>query len=353
MEINSFEGAGTPVRGVTLGPARGSLSACSPSTSSLGPLGGSLAWPLLLRRIRRHDPEVVHLTDLRLAPFGRWLRRQLGVAVSVDVSPHDLLARDRRSERLFAALDDLDAAFVFGFEGERALRARAGSIPSGVLPLVACEPPEAPARSIASVERAVAAAVSGRPVLAVPWTSDLAQWRMLRRDILPSIADAATLVVVGVPDRGYRTELKTVFGRDQVLFTHIGRLDEATVAAVAHVADAFLIPWRLGGGASEADALMRLALAASSLPVIATDAGAALEHERNAFLFRHGDGVGVRATLDRLFALPPRQRHYIGAEFAADVFARYPADAAADVYAERFDALAGRPRVPRELRAAA
>ncbi|HEX5478872.1 MAG TPA: hypothetical protein VFY79_04050 [Dehalococcoidia bacterium] len=357
MQICALPSEDISVAGLSIGPERTPLAACSASRPA--PLSGLMAarpgWPLLLRQVRRHarDLEVVHLTDMRLAPFGRWLRRRLGVAVTVDVSPADLTRRDRAAERLFRAIEGLDAAFVFGAAGARALSPRAPGVPSSALPLVACEPPEPPARLSRQIERLLLSSPAGRPVVAIPWTAELAQWRMYRREIMPGIADVATLLVCGVPDRGYRTELRMLFGPDRPLVAHIGPLDDVTAAAVARVADAWLVPWPLGGGAPDADALVRMGLAATGLPVVATDAGAGLEHERNAFLFRHGDAAGVRATFARLFALPARQRHFVGSEFAADALWRYPGAAALEVYGERFEALAGRPRLPRELRASA
>lgn len=358
MEICALPSEEISVAGLSIGPERTPLAACSESrpASLPGPIAGPLGWPLLLRQVRRHAPrdlEVVHLTDLRLAPFGRLLRHRLGVAVTVDVTPRDLVRRDRTAERLFRAADGLDAAFVFGATGERALSARAPRVPSAALPLVACEPPTPPARLARRFERLLAASPAGRPVVAMPWTAELAQWRMFRREVMPAVADGATMLVCGVPDRGYRTELRMLFGAGRQLITHIGPLDDAAAAAVARIADAWLIPWLLAAGAPEADALIRIGLAASGLPVVATDAGSGLEHERTAFLFRQGDGAGVRATFARLFALPARQRHFVGAEFAADALWRYPGSAALEVYAERFEALAGRPRLPRELRAIA
>jgi hypothetical protein len=358
MEICTLPSEEISVAGLSIGPQRSPLAACSESRPS--PLGalmaGRLRSPLLLRQVLRCAPpdlEVVHLTDLRLAPLGRRLRHRLGVAVRVDFAPRDLERRVRAAERLFEAAAGLDGAFVFGASGERALSIRAPGVPSSALPLVACELPDPPARLLRRFDRLLSRAALGRPVVAVPWSAEPAQWRMFRREVMSTIGDAVTLLICGVPDRGSRTELRMTFGAGRPLAIHVGPLDDASVAAVARIADAWLVPWPLTAGAPEADALIRIGLAASALPVVATDAGAGLEHERNAFLFRQGDGAGVRSIFARLFALPPRQRHFVGAEFAADVTRRYPGDAALDVYAERFEALAGRPRLPRELRAIA
>jgi glycosyltransferase involved in cell wall biosynthesis len=116
----------------------------------------------------------------------------------------------------------------------------------------------------------------------------------------------------------------------------------------------FVVPWRLARAAPAADDLVRIALAASGVPVVASDAGSdVLAHERNGFLVRDGDLAGYRATIARLLDLPARQRHFMGAEFAAWTLRRWPVDAAVETYDSRLRALSGRVEIPFELRAAA
>ena len=49
----------------------------------------------------------------------------------------------------------------------------------------------------------------------------------------------------------------------------------------------------------------------------------------------------------------PLQRQFLGQDFAAHTLGRWTAESAADIYAERFAALVGRPRIPVELLRAA
>ena len=57
-------------------------------------------------------------------------------------------------------------------------------------------------------------------------------------------------------------------------------------------------------------------------------------------------------TLNQVLSLPAVQRHALGEDFARFTLRRWPWDAAAEIYAERFAALVGRPQIPVDLRAA-
>ncbi len=351
-----------PARVCTLGAARGPVAAASCQPARLAPrwLPGHAryaAWPLAARRLRKRASRgqcvALHLTDARLAPLGRWLRPRLGVPVSVDVSPQDLCAAGRDAERMFQAVDALDAAFVFGPSGEAALRLRTQRVPVSPLPLVALAPIEPSARAIAAVGRTCATSEAGRPVIALPWTCDDGEWKSFRQSVLPLLDAAVVCLVFGVPDRRSASAVRSLLGQASRLLLHVAPLHDDLLAAVARYADAFLVPWKLATPAPDADALLRLALAASGAPVLASDDGApVLAHERSAFIVRKGDGFGFRSTLDQYFGLPARQRHYIGAEFAASTRQRWPAEAAVRVYEERIASLTGHPAIPVELRAA-
>jgi len=342
------------IRVYTLGAARGPVAAAL-RRSGGAPRPGPRSTLRALRahgalRSRRYD--VVHLADARLAPLGRWLRRRTGLPVSVDVGPQDLAAL-RSHARLAAALDALDTAFVFSDGGEQALRSLARRVPVAVLPLIADAEPEPVPAAATRVQRALRDADPLRPVVVLPWTRDLAAWRS-SAPLFRALGDAGvTWVAAGMPGAGDARMLRAALELP-LLRGLPAPLDDATVAALGRCADAFVLPWRLAPEAPAADALVRLALAASGVPVVASDhAENVLVHERNGFLVRDGDIAGFRSTLARLLGVPARQRHYMGAEFAAYTVARWPLGAAIDTYEERLAAIAGRAPVPLELRAAA
>ncbi len=346
----------------TLGAPRGPVAAAARPKGRRMPgwLPGHAGFalpPLVARRLRtrarRGQRVAVHLTDARLAPLGRWLRRHARVPVSVDVSPRDLSLTGPAAERMFAALDALDAAFVFGGAGEAALRLRTRCVPVTPLPLVARAPAAPSAHAMAAVARTCAAVEADRPLIALPWTEDDAAWCSFRQSVLPMLGAGVALLVFGVPDRRLARRLRSLAGWPAPPLIHFAPFGDDLLAAVARCADAFLVPWKLAADAPEADGLLRLAFAASGTTVIAADDGApVLAHEGNAFTVRQGDGFGFRASLDQYLALPARQRHYIGAEFAEYTLQRWPAEAAVRLYEERFAALSGHPRVPAGLRAA-
>ncbi len=344
--------AGSDARVIAIGPAR------RPARAAAAPRGRTVAWwsghrALWQRvergirmRLRRDGCDVVHLTDARLAPCGAWLRGRLGLPVTVDLGPQDLHAQEADGRALFAAADQLDAAFVFGCEGEAALERRTTRVPMVRLPLVALAPSAPDPRTAARLHDLLGDGDPRRPVIAFAGAASMAECHWFEEDVLHAMDDAACWLRIGDDSAAHASHGDGVP-------SCCGALDDGTIAALARYADAFVLPWALGGAAPEADGLLRLALAASGVPVIAGDAGAAvLDHERNAFLVRAGDALGFRATIDQLLRLPAKQRQYIGEEFAAETLRRWPAAEAAAVYEERFAALAGRPTIPAELRIA-
>jgi glycosyltransferase involved in cell wall biosynthesis len=131
------------------------------------------------------------------------------------------------------------------------------------------------------------------------------------------------------------------------------RLSANEIAAAARFVDVFVVPGPIRRVPSQTDAL--LTLIQSAVPVLAGGGvqDTVLEHERNAILVDPGDAMGLASTLNKLLMLPALQRHYLGKDFAEYTAAGATWDAAADVYAGRFAALVGRPRIPVELKAAA
>ena len=130
-----------------------------------------------------------------------------------------------------------------------------------------------------------------------------------------------------------------------------GRVDASTIAAISRVVDAFAVPSPSGAPATTS---LSLALAAAGVPIVSDGAHhePVFAHEDNAFLSDAADDRAFVSALDRLLALPAVQRHFLGEEFARFTLQRWPWSAAADVYADRFAVLVGRPRIPADLRAA-
>jgi hypothetical protein len=95
-------------------------------------------------------------------------------------------------------------------------------------------------------------------------------------------------------------------------------------------------------------------MVASGVPVVvdASVARGLVEHERSALVADRGESTAFAGAINGLIALPALQRQYVGEDFAAHARARWNGHAVAEAYAERFAALAGRPWIPAELRAA-
>jgi glycosyltransferase involved in cell wall biosynthesis len=182
--------------------------------------------------------------------------------------------------------------------------------------------------------------------------ADADTWRAIGPLVRLLCDGGVQCLAAGVP-RGHTAELSS-WTEARRLRALTGTLGDGEISVVARCADVFVVPWTLAPRAPAADALARLALAASGVPVVASDeASNVLVHERNAFLVRGGDIAGYRATIARLLELPARQRHYMGAEFAAWTLRCWPVDAAVETYDARLAAMAGRVEIPFELRAAA
>lgn len=277
------------------------------------------------------------------------MTRRSRIPVTADMAPDELRAGARRRR----ALDVLDVVFVPGARAECALRAATQRVAVHALPYSA-PPPVAPSRQThARFARATSRVELGSMVVGLPWRENPGAWRSFRDGVMPLLDTRPVYVIAGVPARrigGLRRELDG--GRHRVAFV-AGALDADVLSALARYADALLLPWTAQQSAPGSHELLCLASAAAGAPVIAIDEpGQVLQHEADAFLVRAGDGAGFRSTLDQLLQLPPRQRHFIGVDFAASVMARWPLAPVHAVYAERFAALAGIPQIPLELRAA-
>ena len=159
------------------------------------------------------------------------------------------------------------------------------------------------------------------------------------------------IVVLGAPNqREPRMLLGRAMSRSRV---RAAALTAAEITAAARFVDVVVAPGAVKRAVSQTEVL--LAIASSGVPLVAGGAvrDEVLEHERNALLVEPGDAMGLASTLNSLLTLPPLQRQFLGQDFAAHTLGRWTAESAADIYAERFAALVGRPRIPVELLRAA
>jgi hypothetical protein len=305
---------------------------------------------LAARRAVRDGCEAVHLLDARLAPAALALRRSPGVPVTVTLSTRDLARRAPWSRLRAAFTGRLDHAFTT----DSALAARARltfpRLPVTTTRAGACPLPEPPERTSRSLERVLCGVAPGQMVVAMPWTGDGGRVRWYRDALLPLLTGPPVCLLLGVPSRRQARLITGAVGTRKHFRLHRGRVDAALLAAAARVADLFLVPEDVVGRLG-ADALV--AMSASGIPLITDDdAGGALQHEHNALITAPRDGFAVVSAMNKLTALPARQRHDLGLEFSDHSLRHLGWEAAADAYAERFAALVGRPQIPENLRAA-
>jgi hypothetical protein len=290
--------------------------------------------------------------DGRLAPAVLPLRRRFGVPVAVTISARDVTARSIGGRAAWRAIERADQVFVSDAYLAREALDRSRRLPLAVTPPVASPLPAPSERAMAAMTRLLAGVTPGRLVIVLPWTADREYMRWYRDAVVPLLIGNPLTLVVGAPSRRQARLLAGAFGTRASFRSHVGRVTADTLSAAMRCADAVVLAGAVRGigGLDE----LALALSASSVPLVTSGAvqSAALHHERNALTVEPGDAFGLVSTTNKLLALPPEQRHYVGADFAAYTMETWQAEAAADVYAERFCALVGRPEIPLQLRAA-
>jgi hypothetical protein len=312
------------------------LEAASPSLASLLP-----AILAVRRAVRSGEAEAVHLWNERHAFALLALPRGIPVTMTVGAgrtgrSPLGRLAHRarRRADELFVQAD--------GAPPDLPRDACVTPIPAFAEPLPA--PRERVLRRVTATLRTV---LPGRLVIAAPWPADATSLRWFRDAVVPHAAGEPHVILFGAPGRRATSLALGPHHRGRISVIR-GAVTSELIAAIARCVDAFVIPPPLGGET------LALKLAVSGVPVVArcSSPAPALAHERNAFTVETPDDHSFLSTLDGVLRLPAVQRHMLGEEFARYTLERYPAERAAAVYAERFCALAGRPRVPEMLRAA-
>ncbi|MBI5288006.1 MAG: glycosyltransferase [Chloroflexi bacterium] len=305
-----------------------------------------------LREVRAHDAELVHILDARHATVGRWMRAKKGLPATVSLTSGDVRVT-RGWPRTAAVLPQLDLAFVTEPAVAAALRTRAPRLDVTVVPPAAQPLPWPRKDRMAAVTRALKGVRPGRLVIGVPWPADRRDLRWFRDAIMPLVDGGPLCLVFGAPSRRYARLLFGARGMETDFRVYQGRLDGDTIAAVARCVDAFVVPSGIGGldGASPTD--LALALAMGGVPVVTCGEADSpvLAHERNAFVVEPDERAFVH-TLSQVMGLPAVQRHALGEDFARYTLRQWTWDAVAEVYAERFAALVGRPQIPADLRAA-
>jgi hypothetical protein len=300
--------------------------------------------------VSRDGFEMVHVLDARFAPIGAMLRRRLHVPVSVSVTEADLGAGPW-SRVAARSLRGLDQAFTSDDAVAQALRASAWRLPLTTVTPCATEVPWPDKRDVSRVARALRGVRPGRLVVGVPWPRNRNDFRWFRDLVQPGLASNPICLLFGVRSRREAKWMLHSTGRQAEYRILAGRVDASTIAAVSRVVDAFAVPSPSGAPATTS---LSLALAAAGVPIVSDGAHhePVFAHEDNAFLSDAADDRAFVSALDRLLALPAVQRHFLGEEFARFTLQRWPWSAAADVYADRFAVLVGRPRIPADLRAA-
>lgn len=306
----------------------------------------------VVREVREHDAELVHIMDARHATIGRWMRLKTGLPATVSLTSADVRVA-RGWPRTAAAFGQFDLAFVTEPGVAGALRMRTPRLDVTVVPPVAQPMPWPRKDRMAAVARALKGIRPGRLVIGVPWPADRRDLRWFRDAIMPLVDGGPLCLVFGAPSRRYARLLFGARGMDTDFRVYQGRLDGDTIAAVARCVDAFVVPSGIGGldGASPTD--FALALAMGGVPVVTCGEADSpvLAHERNAFVVEADERAFVH-TLSQVMALPAVQRHALGEDFARYTLRQWTWDAVAEIYAERFAALVGRPHIPADLRAA-
>jgi hypothetical protein len=302
----------------------------------------------------RFGTELVHVLDPRFAPVAAMLAGRYGVPVSATVSARDMRSRTPLAQLSRRAIRGFDQAFTSEALAAHAIRDTMPDLAvSLVRPAARLLPPPLE-RHTRAVARALRGVVPGRPVLGLLWPDNRNDLRWFRDIVLPQLDASPICLIMGAPSRREVRLVVRAAGLKSEFRVVPGRLDAPMLAAVARCVDAFVSPASLRRGPGDAVTGLTLALAVGGVPVVSDGRAeaAVLAHERNAFLVDRGDERGFAGTLNRLLALPAIQRHFLGEEFARFTLSEWPWSAAAEVYAERFASLVGRPRIPADLRAA-
>lgn len=313
--------------------------------------------PILLRAVRavRDDgAELVHLYDARFAPMALLMRQRLGVPVTASVCSSDTQGRGPWGRMAARAIGRLDHVFTSDDAPARALLARSSCLPVSVVRHAATPLPWPSKRGLAAVTRSLRGTRPGRLVVAVPWSENRDDLRWFRDLAQPRLEARPLSLIVGAPTRRDVRMLVGSEGLERDFRVVTGRLTADMISAVARCADAFAVPAGCHALERRDPSALGISLALGGIPVVTNgeEDARVFAHERNGFVIAPGDDGEFVRTLNQLLALPAVQRHALGEEFARYTLNRWRWGDVAEVYAERYAALVGRPQIPADLRAA-
>lgn len=321
-------------------------------TVTLTAFNGAATLRSVLDVAAAHRAELVHLADAAYARLATGLRLAAGLPVTVDVTARDIPTR-RGWPQAPRDIGDASLAFTGELSVVAALRDAAPNLDVVITPPVARPLPWPSKRAMGAVTRALRDTRPGRLVVGVPWPADRRDLRWFRDSIAPRIEGGPLCLVFGAPDRRTAATLFGARNLQQDFRVLTGTPDVDTVSAVARCVDCFAVPSGFYTAGETPSTAFALSLAMGGVPVVAYGESEArvLAHERNAFIAEPDERAFVH-TLDQVLSLPAIQRHALGEDFARYTLRRWTTDAAAELYADRFAALVGRPQIPVDLRAA-
>lgn len=304
----------------------------------------------LTRAVASHEAEVVHLLDARAAPAALLVRRRFGTPISLSLSALDVTASSPSARLRMAAIARADHAFVSDRGLVRRLHELAPELAVTVIEHPAQALPWPPRRRLDAVARALRGLRPGRLVVGVPWSERTGDLRWFLESVRPQLTARPACLVFGAPRSRGRARMAGLRHHRDVRVIR-GRIDADLIAAVARSVDAFAVSSAEPGAGQGG---LQAALIMGGVPVVTRAGGLhrGVVHEQNAFVLDSGDHAGFTATLSGVLAMPAVQRHFLGEEFARYTLGLAHWESVAETYAERFSALAGRPPIPSNLRAA-
>lgn len=297
------------------------------------------AFAAALRLIRTGRVDAVCLSDAMLAPLGAALQSATGVPVVATVHGLDVTWTNRAYQAVVPrALARLDLVLPNSAATDAAMRVRTGARPPSLVVPLGVNPIAVPDdAAIAEFERMAGAGRDERLLLTVGRLVARKGAAWFAGNVLPHVPAEVRWVVIGEgPERDAIAAAAAragASGRVRLL----GRVSDEVLAAAYNRAELFVMPNVPVAGDIEGFGLVALEASASGLPVLASrleGIAEAVQHEQNGVLVPAGDAAAWASHVRLLLALPPRQLHALGAEFAAYTLATFGWDRTARRYVD-------------------